>query len=36
LWTAFVILAPWLGVLVYLVVRGGKMADRRTERVILP
>jgi hypothetical protein len=37
LWTAFVILAPWLGSLVYLVARGAKMADRRrTEPVVLP
>jgi hypothetical protein len=36
LWTAFVILAPWLGVLVYLVARGGRMAEHRQERVVLP
>ncbi len=28
LWTIFVVLVPWLGVLVYLIARGGKMQDR--------
>jgi hypothetical protein len=28
LWTIFVVLVPWLGVLVYLIVRGGSMAER--------
>ena len=28
LWTIFVIVAPWLGVLVYVIARGGSMADR--------
>ena len=28
LWSIFVILAPWLGVLVYLIARGGSMAER--------
>jgi hypothetical protein len=29
LWTLFVIIVPWLGVLVYLIARGGKMRDRQ-------
>jgi hypothetical protein len=28
LWTAFIVLLPWLGVLTYLVVRGGSMNQR--------
>jgi hypothetical protein len=28
LWTIFVILVPWLGVLVYLIARGGSMNER--------
>ena len=28
LWTIFVILVPWLGVLVYLIARGGSMSER--------
>ena len=28
LWAIFVVLVPWLGVLVYLIARGGKMQDR--------
>ncbi len=32
-WSAFVILLPFLGVFVYLIARGGKMADRDTEQV---
>ncbi len=28
LWSIFVILAPWLGVLIYLIARGGSMAER--------
>jgi hypothetical protein len=28
LWSIFVILVPWLGVLVYLIARGGSMAER--------
>jgi hypothetical protein len=28
LWSIFVILAPWLGVLIYLIARGGSMAQR--------
>jgi hypothetical protein len=27
-WTLFIILFPWLGVLVYLIARGGSMAER--------
>lgn len=30
-WALFVIVLPWLGVLAYLVARGGKMADRAIE-----
>jgi Phospholipase_D-nuclease N-terminal/Short C-terminal domain len=29
LWTLFVVFMPWLGVLVYLLARGGSMAERR-------
>jgi Short C-terminal domain/Phospholipase_D-nuclease N-terminal len=28
LWTFFIIIVPWLGVLVYLIARGGKMHER--------
>lgn len=28
LWLIFIIIIPWLGVLVYLIARGGSMADR--------
>jgi Short C-terminal domain/Phospholipase_D-nuclease N-terminal len=28
LWTIFVVIIPWLGVLVYLIARGGSMMDR--------
>lgn len=31
LWIAFVILLPWLGVLVYLIVRGDKMQEHNVE-----
>jgi Phospholipase_D-nuclease N-terminal len=31
LWTVLVLFMPWLGVFIYLVVRGGNMADRRYE-----
>jgi hypothetical protein len=31
LWTIFVIVLPYLGVFVYLIARGGKMADRAAE-----
>ena len=27
-WTIFVVILPWLGVLVYLIARGGKMQER--------
>lgn len=30
-WALFVIVLPWLGVLVYLIARGGKMAERDIE-----
>lgn len=30
-WAIFVIVLPWLGVLVYLIARGGKMAERDVE-----
>jgi Short C-terminal domain/Phospholipase_D-nuclease N-terminal len=29
LWTFFIIIVPWLGVLVYLIARGGKMHERQ-------
>jgi putative oligomerization/nucleic acid binding protein/phospholipase D-like protein len=29
LWTLFVICLPWLGILAYLIARGGKMAEHR-------
>lgn len=32
-WTLFVIIIPWLGVLVYLIARGGSMAQRDQEVV---
>ena len=31
LWIFFVIIVPWLGVLVYLIARGGKMHERHVE-----
>ena len=31
LWVLFVVILPWLGVLVYLIARGGKMQHRRIE-----
>jgi hypothetical protein len=31
LWAIFVIVVPWLGVLIYLIARGGKMAERDLE-----
>lgn len=33
-WALFVIVLPWLGVLVYLVARGGKMAERDVEEAV--
>ncbi|WP_121068449.1 SHOCT domain-containing protein [Chachezhania antarctica] len=30
-WVAFVILLPWLGVLAYLILRGGKMEEHKIE-----
>ncbi len=32
LWSIFVIVVPWLGVLVYLIARGGKMAEHAQEQ----
>ena len=32
LWTIFVVFVPWLGVLVYLIVRGGSMAERHMQQ----
>jgi len=32
LWCLFVVLLPWLGVLVYLIARGGSMHERAAER----
>jgi hypothetical protein len=32
LWVIFVILVPWLGILVYLIVRGGGMQKRQLEQ----
>ena len=31
LWAIFVVVVPWLGVLIYLIARGGKMAERDYE-----
>ncbi|HSF87697.1 MAG TPA: SHOCT domain-containing protein [Acidimicrobiia bacterium] len=31
LWTIFIIIVPWLGVLIYLIARGDKMADRQVQ-----
>jgi hypothetical protein len=33
LWVIFVIIIPWLGILVYLIARGGGMHDRQMEQV---
>jgi hypothetical protein len=33
-WALFVIVLPWLGVLVYLIARGGKMAERDVEEAV--
>jgi hypothetical protein len=30
-WTIFIIIIPWLGVLIYLIARGDKMADRQVQ-----
>lgn len=32
LWVIFIVVIPWLGVLVYLIARGGKMAERNAQR----
>ncbi len=32
LWVVFIVVVPWLGVLVYLIARGGKMAERNAQR----
>jgi hypothetical protein len=31
LWALFVVLVPWLGVLIYLIARGGSMAERHMQ-----
>ena len=31
-WIVFVVVLPWLGVLIYLIVNGSKMAERRTRQ----
>jgi hypothetical protein len=31
-WTFFVVILPWLGILIYLIARGGSMADRAMKR----
>jgi hypothetical protein len=33
-WALFVVVLPWLGVLVYLIARGGKMAERDAEEAV--
>jgi hypothetical protein len=33
-WCALLILVPWLGVLIYLIARGGKMHERAMERQV--
>ena len=33
LWTAFIVFVPFLGVFVYLIARGGSMAQRQVDRV---
>lgn len=33
-WALFVVIVPWLGVLVYLVVRGGSMSDRDVAQAV--
>jgi Short C-terminal domain/Phospholipase_D-nuclease N-terminal len=32
LWVLFIIILPWLGVLIYLIARGGKMHERQIEQ----
>lgn len=32
LWVFFVIIAPWLGILIYLIARGGSMQERHLEQ----
>jgi hypothetical protein len=32
LWTFFIVILPWLGVLVYLIARGGGMAERAVKK----
>jgi len=32
LWVLFVIIAPWLGILIYLIARGGSMQQRQLEQ----
>jgi hypothetical protein len=34
LWSIFVIVIPWLGVLVYLIANGGSMAERDRDRAL--
>ena len=33
-WALFVVVLPWLGVLVYLIVRGGSMTERDVEQAV--
>jgi hypothetical protein len=33
-WALFVVVLPWLGVLVYLIVRGGSMAERDVQQAV--
>lgn len=33
-WALFVVVLPWLGVLVYLIARGGSMAERDVEQAV--
>ncbi len=32
LWTFFVVILPWLGILIYLIARGGGMAERAMQK----
>ena len=34
LWVIFVIIVPWLGVLIYLIARGDEMADRQMQDAV--
>ena len=35
-WTIFVVILPWLGVLIYLIARGGSMQERAMAQAVAP